>query len=44
MERSEGNKPFGKPRRRWTYNIKLYLKETGLPGVVWIYLAQDRDK
>jgi hypothetical protein len=43
MERSEGSKPFGKPRRRWTDNIKLHLKETGLPGVVWIYLAQDRD-
>jgi hypothetical protein len=44
MERSEGNKPFGKPRSRWTDNIKLDLKETGLPGVIWIYLAQDRDK
>ena len=44
MERSEGKKPFGKPRRRWTDNIKLDLKETGLPGVIWIYLDQERDK
>jgi hypothetical protein len=44
MERSEGNKPFGKLRRRWTDNIKLDLKEKRLPGVVWIYLAQDKDK
>jgi hypothetical protein len=44
MERSEGNKPFGRPRRRWTDNIQLDLKETGLPGVVWIYLVQDMDK
>ena len=44
MERSEGKKPFEKPRRRWTDNIKLDLKETRMPGVVWIYLAQNRDK
>jgi hypothetical protein len=41
VERYEGNKPFGKPRRKWVDNIKLELKETGLPGVVWIDLAQE---
>jgi hypothetical protein len=44
MQRYEGSKPFGKPRRRWTNNIKLDLKKTELPGMAWIYLAQDRDK
>ena len=44
MERPERNRPFGKPRRRWTDNIKLDLKETGLPVVVWIDLALDKEK
>jgi hypothetical protein len=25
----KGKKPLGKPRRRWVYNIKMYLKEIG---------------
>ena len=24
-----GNRPSGRPRRRWEENIKMYLKETG---------------
>jgi hypothetical protein len=40
----EGKKPLGKPRRRWVYNIKLYLVEIEWGGVVWIGLLQDRDK
>jgi len=25
----EGNKPFGRPRRKWEDNIKMYLQEVG---------------
>jgi hypothetical protein len=40
----EGMRPLGKPRRRWADNIKMDLSEIGSRGVVWIGLAQDRDK
>jgi hypothetical protein len=39
----EGNRPLGKPRRRWEYNIKMELQEVGFGGMDWIELAQDRD-
>jgi hypothetical protein len=38
----EGKRPLGRPRRRWIYNIKMDLLETGLSVVDWIGLAQDR--
>jgi hypothetical protein len=31
-------KPEGKTRRRWVDNIKMYLREIGWDGVVWIGL------
>jgi hypothetical protein len=31
-----------KPKHRWENNIKMDLKETGLEGMNWILLAQDR--
>jgi hypothetical protein len=38
-------KPEGKrPRQGWVNNIKMDLAETGLGGVDWIGMAQDRDK
>jgi hypothetical protein len=40
--RPVGKRPLGRPRRRWEDNIKLDLKETGIDGVNWIQLAQDR--
>jgi hypothetical protein len=40
----EGKKPFGRPRRRWEDGIRMDLGETGLGGVDWIRLAQDRDR
>jgi hypothetical protein len=40
----EGNRPLGRPRRRWVDNIKMDLGERGWGGVDWIGLAQDRDK
>jgi hypothetical protein len=38
----EGKKPLGRPRRRWIENIKMDLLETGLGGVDWTGLTQDR--
>jgi hypothetical protein len=38
----EGNRPLGRPRRRWEDNIKMALREIGIDGVNWIRLAQDR--
>jgi hypothetical protein len=35
----EGNRPLGRPRRRWECNIKMDLQEVGR-----MELAQDRDR
>jgi hypothetical protein len=40
----EGKRSLGRPRRRWEDGIRIYLRETGLGGVDWIQLAQDRDR
>jgi hypothetical protein len=37
-----GKRPLGRPRRRWVDNIRMALRETGLDGMDWIDLAQDR--
>jgi hypothetical protein len=42
VERPEGKRPLGRPKRRWEDNIKLDLRETGIDGANWIQLAQDR--
>jgi hypothetical protein len=39
----EGNRPLGRPRRRWEDNIEMNLREVGWGSVNWIGLAQDRD-
>jgi hypothetical protein len=44
VERPEGSRPLGKPRRRWVDNIKIDLREIGLDDVDWIQWAQDRDR
>jgi hypothetical protein len=38
----EGQRPLGRPRRRWIDNIKMDLLEIGVNVVDWIGLAQDR--
>jgi hypothetical protein len=40
----EGNRPLGRPRRRWVDNIKIDLKVMGWDGMDWIDLAQVRDQ
>jgi len=40
----DGERPLGRPRRRWEDNIKMDLQGVGCGGVDWIELAQDRDK
>ena len=40
----EGNRPLGRPRRRWEDNIKTDLHEVGGGCGDWMELAQDRDR
>jgi len=42
VERPDGKRPLGRPRRRWEDNIKLDLREIRTDGANWIRLAQDR--
>jgi hypothetical protein len=35
---------LGRLRHRWVDNIKMDLGETGLGGMEWIDLAQDRNQ
>jgi hypothetical protein len=42
--RPEGNKPLGRPKRRWLDNIKSDVRNIGWGGMDWIDLAQDRDE
>jgi hypothetical protein len=40
--RPEGKRPLGRSRHRWEDNINMDLRETGINGVMWIRLTQDR--
>jgi hypothetical protein len=40
----QGKRPLGRLRRRWEDGIRMNLMETGLEGVDWIRLAQDRER
>jgi hypothetical protein len=35
-----GKRLFGRPRRRWEDNIKIYLQKIGCGGMDWIYLRR----
>jgi hypothetical protein len=40
--RPEGERPLGRPRRKWEDNIKTDLQEVGWGIMDWIEPAQDR--
>ena len=40
----EGRRLLGRLSRRWVDNIRMDLQEVGCGYVVWIGLAQDRDR
>jgi len=42
--KSGGERPLGRPRRKWEDNIRIDLMEIGWEGMNWIHLAQDRDQ
>jgi hypothetical protein len=44
VEKTEGKRPFGRPRRRWAYDIRRGFRDIGWEVVDWIHLGQDRDQ
>jgi hypothetical protein len=40
----EGKRLFGRLRRRWEDDIRLYLREIGWKILDWIHVAQCRDQ
>jgi hypothetical protein len=44
VEKPEGKRPIGRPRRRWVDNIRMDLGEVGWGNVDWIGLAEDRNR
>ncbi|KAJ4443358.1 hypothetical protein ANN_05026 [Periplaneta americana] len=42
--RPEGERPLGRPRRRWEDNINMDLREVGYDDRDWINLVQNRDR
>jgi len=41
VEKPEGMRPLGRPRRKWKDTVRMDLRET-VENVEWIHLAQDR--
>jgi len=39
----ERKRPFGRPRRRWEYIIRIDLREAGWEVVDWIHLVEESD-
>jgi hypothetical protein len=44
VEKPEGKRPIGRPRRKWVDNIMMDLGKVGWSDVDWVGLAQDRDR
>jgi len=40
----EEKRPLGRPRCRWSNNIKMSVQEVGWEGMEWIDLVQDKDR
>jgi hypothetical protein len=43
VEKPEGKRLLGTPRRRWEDNINIYLRKIGWGGMDWADLARDTD-
>jgi len=43
VEKPEGKRQLGRPRRRWENNIKIDRREVG-GGEDWMELAKDRER
>ena len=44
VEKPEGKRPLGRPRRRWEDNIKMDFQKVRGGCEDWMELAQDRDR
>jgi hypothetical protein len=44
VDKPEGKRPLGRPRRRWMDNIRMDLREISWDSVYWIDVARDRDQ
>jgi hypothetical protein len=48
VEKFEGRRPLGRPRRKWEDDTEMYLREVGRMGgerdTAWINMTQDRDR
>jgi hypothetical protein len=44
VEKPEGKRPLGRPRRTLVDNITMDLRGIGLGGMDWVSKAQDRDQ
>jgi len=44
VEKLEGRRPLGRPRRKWVDNIRMDLQEVGCGYMDWIGRAQVRDR
>jgi hypothetical protein len=44
VERPEGKRPLGRPRRKWVDSNKMDLRDIGWFGMDWIDLVHDRDQ
>jgi hypothetical protein len=42
VEKTEGKRPLGRPRRKWENDIRMGLREIVWEGVDWKHLAQER--
>jgi hypothetical protein len=42
VEKPDGKRPPGRPRRRWEDGIRMDLRKISCGSVDWIQLAQDR--
>jgi hypothetical protein len=40
----EGKRPLGRPKRKWVDNIRMDIVELGWSDVVWVCLAEDKDR